>query len=203
MTFVPVPDYENYYEINEDGIIYRIEHMSRDRWGNIVILSRFKMKWTKHGTGYLTVGLTKDGICKTHRLHILVAKAFIPNPDQLPEVNHEDGNKHNPSKDNLKWCTRAYNAEHAANNGLYPASFRNGGAKLSFEDVVRAKDLALSGILFYDVASQFNVTPTTISRAIDRVFGKSWRDSLPNLKGRAGQLGRKKQAAELPREYSA
>lgn len=202
MTFVPVPDYEDYYEINEEGVIYRIEHLSRDRWGNIVTLSRFKMKWTKHSTGYLTVSLTKDGMCKTHRLHILVAKAFISNPDRLPEVNHEDGDKHNPAKNNLKWCTRAYNAEHASKNGLYPDSFRNGGAKLSFEDVARARDLALVGILFHDIASQFNVTPTTISRAIDRVFGKSWRNSLPNLKGRAGRLGREKQLRKLMTEGS-
>ncbi len=193
MTFVPILEYEDYYEINQNGDVYRLQHLSTDRWGNLIIVPRYKMKWIKHGTGYLTIRLTKNKVAKTYRLHILVAKAFLPNLNQLPEVNHKDGNKHNPSVDNLEWCTRLFNAKHAAKNGLYSSGFRNGGSKLSFEDIQCAKRLALTGVLFQDIAPQFKVTPTTISRAVDRVFGKSWRDSLPDLKVRAGRLGREKQ----------
>lgn len=49
---------------------------------------------------------------KTRKVHILVAEAFLPNPQALPEVNHKDGDKQNPHKTNLEWCTRSQNHVH-------------------------------------------------------------------------------------------
>ena len=54
----------------------------------------------------LTIGLEKKKMALVHRL---VAKTFIPNNDNLPEVNHKDENKQNNNVDNLEWCTREYN----------------------------------------------------------------------------------------------
>lgn len=59
--------------------------------------------------GYLFVCLYKDGKSKTHRIHRLVATAFIPNPDNLPEVNHKDEDKTNNACYNLEFCSRQYN----------------------------------------------------------------------------------------------
>ena len=63
----------------------------------------------------------KDDNGKKHskRIHRLVAIAFIPNPFNLPQVNHKDGNKLNNSLDNLEWCSNKDNTQHGYDNGLY------------------------------------------------------------------------------------
>lgn len=68
----------------------------------------------KNKKGYLKVGLHKNGerIPKKFRVNRLVAKAFISNPYDLPQVNHKDGNKENNSVTNLEWVTNKENAEH-------------------------------------------------------------------------------------------
>lgn len=67
----------------------------------------------KHNTSdrYIRVGTSGK-----HKLHRLIAETFIPNPDNLPWVNHKDSNKHNNSIDNLEWCTPTENFRHAAAN---------------------------------------------------------------------------------------
>ena len=59
--------------------------------------------------GYVMVTLKKDGKTSRYRIHRLVAKAFIPNTDNLPQINHKDENKENNCVDNLEWCTNIYN----------------------------------------------------------------------------------------------
>ena len=66
--------------------------------------------------GYLQIDIQLDGRKREQRYHLavhrLVAKAFIPNPNNLPQVNHKDENKTNNSVDNLEWCTNLYNARY-------------------------------------------------------------------------------------------
>lgn len=61
------------------------------------------------GSGYYRVQLTKDGKHRNYRIHRLVAEAFIPNPQNLPEVNHLDEVKTNNNVYNLEWCDHSYN----------------------------------------------------------------------------------------------
>ena len=56
------------------------------------------------GTGYETVSLLNKGICTDYHVHRLIAKAFIPNPKHLPQINHLDGNTMNNHVSNLEWC---------------------------------------------------------------------------------------------------
>ena len=72
--------------------------------------------------GYLLVDLYKDGERSKKRVNRLVAEAFIPNPDNKPEVNHKDGNKSNNNVDNLEWATKKENCRHAWDNGLVKPS---------------------------------------------------------------------------------
>ena len=62
-----------------------------------------------NGDGYLIVALYKDRQRKWYSLHRLVADAYIPNPDNLPQVNHKDENKTNNCLQNLEWCDAKYN----------------------------------------------------------------------------------------------
>lgn len=59
--------------------------------------------------GYYQIRLSKSGVKKSYQVHRLVATAFIPNPNNLPQVNHKDENKLNNDARNLEWCTVAYN----------------------------------------------------------------------------------------------
>ena len=66
--------------------------------------------------GYAVVSLYQDGTTKSKRVHRLVAEAFIPNPSNLPEVNHKDENKLNNDVTNLEWCDRLYNNNYGSHN---------------------------------------------------------------------------------------
>lgn len=68
----------------------------------------------KHG--YHRIGLRKDGKRRFFNIHRLVARAFVPNPDNLPEVNHKDENKNNNHADNLEWVSSQQNCNHATRN---------------------------------------------------------------------------------------
>ena len=85
------------------------------------VWSEYKCAWMKPSVtekGYLTVELRKGGHRFKARIHRLVAEAFIPNPDNLPEVNHKDGDKTNNQVSNLEWCTHSDNLKHAYRTGL-------------------------------------------------------------------------------------
>ena len=74
---------------------------------------RQELKPEETSKGYLRVDLyDKNGNRKHFKIHRLVAQAFIPNPENKPQINHIDGNKHNNSITNLEWVTDAENKEH-------------------------------------------------------------------------------------------
>ena len=79
--------------------------------------------------GYLSVSLSKNGEIKQYMVHRLVAKVFIQNPNNLPEVNHLDENKENNSVENLEWCDQKYNHNYGTRNQRI--SEKNTNGKLS------------------------------------------------------------------------
>lgn len=85
-------------------------------WGRVRNAETGKLlKPYKNKKGYLKVGLVYPGerVPRKYRVNRLVAIAFIDNPDNLPQVNHRDGNKENNSFTNLEWISDAENKEHA------------------------------------------------------------------------------------------
>lgn len=96
-------------------------------------------KFIKHDIskkGYHQVTLSGIGRKKVHRL---VAMLFIPNPDNLPQVNHKDGNKSNNRVENLEWCDQDYNNKHARGTGLNNIAKSNHDRWLDEEFSKRAK----------------------------------------------------------------
>lgn len=73
---------------------------------------------TVYSNGYVYVSLREGHGFKNRRLNRIIASTFHPNPDNLPHVNHEDGNKLNNHAGNLMWCTVSYNHKHAFRTGL-------------------------------------------------------------------------------------
>ena len=74
------------------------------------------LKPRKHSCGYLQVSLSKNGKVKTYLVHRLVAEAYLPNPEWLPQVNHKDENKENNALPNLEWCDISYNVNYGSRN---------------------------------------------------------------------------------------
>ena len=102
-----IKGYEGLYQVSNSGKVKSL----KDNYGR----PRIKiLKLKKRKDGYIQITLHKNGERKTFRVHQLVAKAFIPNPDNLPEVNHKDKIRTNNRVDNLEWCTRKYNNNYGA-----------------------------------------------------------------------------------------
>lgn len=88
---------------------------------------------TKNGYMLVTIkDIQNKSKYKAFYIHRLVAQAFIPNPNNLPQVNHKDGNKLNNCVDNLEWCTHSENMQHALRTGL--ASNKDRNIILSYEE---------------------------------------------------------------------
>lgn len=87
------------------------------------VMNMISGKWLSlcdNGHGYKKVFICVRNKKYMRYVHRLVAECYIPNPDNLPEVNHKDGDKSNNNVDNLEWCTRIDNARHARKLGLIP-----------------------------------------------------------------------------------
>lgn len=107
-----IKGYEGLYQISNLGNV-----KSFPRKGTHTIKERI-IKFTKSNKGYCIAVLKNNYVQKALSVHRLVAQAFIPNPDNLPQVNHIDGNKLNNCVDNLEWCTNKQNRKHASKNHL-------------------------------------------------------------------------------------
>lgn len=100
-----ISGYEGLYEVSNFGRIKSLARNTNNQYQNTDTI--LKLRYYK--TGYSYVNLYKDHKMKSHTVHRLVAAAFIPNPDNLPCVNHMDENKGNNCVWNLEWCSKQYN----------------------------------------------------------------------------------------------
>ena len=111
-TWVPVRGFEGLYEVSDLGRV-----RSLDRW--IAYISKYGKPYKtltkgrilslKISKGYCLAHLSHQGKAIHKTVHRLVAEAFIPNPDNLPEINHKDENTTNNAVSNLEWCEQLYN----------------------------------------------------------------------------------------------
>jgi hypothetical protein len=171
----PIKEYEGLYEVSDTGLVKALEKRVERGKCNRTWKEHIK-KYGVDSKGYLRVTLSKDGTNKTYKVHRLVATAFTPNPDNLPQVNHIDGNKSNNCVSNLEWCTQSENMRHAFNTGLNHNNGEfNSQSKLTQEDVelirtvYKPRDKEFSTVA---LAKKYGVHRKTITRIIT---GQYWR----------------------------
>lgn len=161
----------DFYEVAEDGRV------------RLAVARRYfaagyePSQRTSKSTGYVNISYreTCSGKNLQSSVHIMVAEMWVPNPDNLPEVNHKDGNKENNHKDNLEWCTHKENMAHAQKNGLMPIQEgeKNGMAKLDADRVRLMRSLRKFGLCtFKDLGDAFGISFQQASSICNR---KSWR----------------------------
>ena len=165
--FLDVVGYEDIFQISNTGRVF----------------SKRTNKILKHHvakSGYCTLATRiggRNGTAHTFKIHRLVAIAFIPNPDNKPEVNHLDGNKSNNNVTNLKWSTGSENVQHSFDTGLHIPHMGTNmyNSKLSEEDV---RAIRLSTKSTIELGIEYGVHHTQISRVKRRVAYRNVLDIL-------------------------
>lgn len=105
-----IEGYEGLYQVSNLGRVKSLGNGSSNNSKERILKSY------KNNNGYLRVFLCKEQIRKIYLVHRLVASAFIPNTDNLPQVNHIDEDKTNNRVDNLEWCDIKYNSNYGSRN---------------------------------------------------------------------------------------
>lgn len=165
-----VPNFEG-YQVSSLGRVRGIDRLCGNRPGVTKgkILKPFRNK-----RGYLEVNLYNNSKSTAKIIHRLVAKAFISNDFNKPQVNHIDGNKLNNEVSNLEWMSNSENQLHAYSLGLQPsrAGENNVKAKITDKSVTELKVLYNSGKTIVDISNIMNINVSIIRNII---YGRTWK----------------------------
>ncbi|AHK11566.1 homing endonuclease HNH [Shewanella sp. phage 1/40] len=143
------------YGATESGKIYRID---RKKLLKHTYNKRAKYNYTR---------LSQNNTPKTLRVHIFIAKCWLPNPNNFRVVNHKDGDKLNNLVSNLEWCSDSQNQQHALDTGLKQKGEDLYNAKLSNEQVHKVCKLLEEGYRVKDLADMFGVNTDNIRKIKD------------------------------------
>lgn len=111
-----IQGFEGLYQVSNDGKVRSLDRIINYKDGRARLEKGHKLKPHADKKGYTRVTLCKNNKCKPYLVHRLVAMAFIPNPNNWPQVNHKDENKTNNTVWNLEWCDRIYNCNYGTRN---------------------------------------------------------------------------------------
>jgi hypothetical protein len=158
--------------IVEFGEQYEVSNL-----GNVRRIGKIEpRKLVEDKDGYLTINFSNKGKVKGYKVHRLVALAFIPNPEDKPEINHKDNVRDNNVLFNLEWSDRVENIDYAKRSGNM-----NGNQKLSESDVYKIVDDWNTGLYNYSsLANKHNISRLAVTRIIKR---QSWTHLELNIKG--------------------
>lgn len=182
-----IKGFEGYYEVSNLGRVRSLDRYVNHNFGGKRFCKGQLLKPTPDKDGYHRVNLKikqKGSISLVHRL---VAYAFIPNPENKPQVNHINGIKHDNRIENLEWCTLSENRQHAYDtnlqNGINRRGCKSNFAKLSESDVKDIRNLYKGDLRLISkndrhkylstkkIAKKYNVSAGAIQAIIS---GKTW-----------------------------
>ena len=139
-----IKGYEGLYQVSNKGRIKALSKTTTIRSNNNLNGSKITRDEKIHHCqlqkdGYIRTQLYKDNKRSTVKVHRLVAEAFLPNPDNLPQVNHKDEDKTNNRVENLEWCTNEYNINYSFAKEIFSINLDTGEYKKykSLEDASR------------------------------------------------------------------
>lgn len=161
----PVVGYEDWYQVSNLGRVKRVKSGPGATAGRLL-----KSGW--ECAKYSTVKLNKNGECKGHGVHRLVALAFLgdpPTPDHV--VNHINNMKHDNRVENLEWVTQSENAKLGFIAGRDTTGERNSMAKLTWDQVHEIRRLRKQGTRVSLIAKMYDVGYGTIRNI---VLNKRW-----------------------------
>ena len=176
--------YEGLYEISDQSRFRSLDRVIFREMNGKIFPNNYKGKnLVKRPArkGYWHVALTDtNGIRKDWLTHVLLASHFIPNPGDLPEVNHIDGIKSNDNINNLEWCTRSQNQEHAYELGLNNKQGENNGrSKLSEKHIPIIREMLHHGFGPTIISQYFTecpILPNITSWAVSDIKrNKTWQ----------------------------
>ena len=166
--------YDGYYEVSNFGRFKMLPRLLRHSKGMRV--SKEKIVQGCNRNGYKTVSFKKDGIKRTIDVHILVARAFInnPNPEKFKIVNHLNSDRADNRAENLEWCDHSRNAKHAYEAGRLKVTrgSERSTAILDEDKVLAIKLLYKTGVFsHWKLSKIFNIGETTIQNILN---GTKW-----------------------------
>ena len=161
-----IPGYEGLYEVSTSGQVRSIRD-GKNTHNGLILSPRLRPN------GYRQFRLSKNGKPATVKASRLVALTFLPNPENKPTVNHKNGIKNDDCLENLEWATFSENTKHAFDTGLAKPKLgeKQRSCRLKENQVMTAKRLLNLGYHFRDIATMYNVSPTTIA---DIKHGRTW-----------------------------
>ena len=114
-----IPDFLGYYASDNGEIFTTLKQGCRNRYdlSKRTDLKKLKVRFTKQGYGRVYMRRESTNKREDVYIHRIIAELFIPNPDNLPEVNHLDNDRGNNKSNNLEWITRIDNIGYAITNG--------------------------------------------------------------------------------------
>lgn len=167
-----VSGYEDFYQVNNVGEVRSLDRTTTFSNGRVKSFKGQNLSLSVAGAGYLMAQLSYNGEKKKQYVHRLVAKAFIKNDSNKPEINHKDGNKLNNSVENLEWCTSSENKKHAYKNGLRSVvdvnGEKNGRSKLKEKEIIEIREKHKQGFSYESIGKVYGVHKATIGKIVRR-----------------------------------
>lgn len=171
-----VEDFVGAYQVNAQGDVRSVDRRitleSENRGKNKQECKGKVLTLAPDRNGYLCVGLYKHTKQKRVKVHRLVAQAFIPNPENLPQVDHKDSDRTNNCVTNLQWVTGQRNMDLMVSRGRSVKGFHHHNAVLTPAAVLEIRRLAAEGVAYTSLAKQFMTTDISVRRAALRI---TWR----------------------------